>query len=157
MGCKAPSKEKYNIRRYTKEILKEAIDKCKSWAEVCRFFGCKIAGGTQINLKRRAISFEIDFSHFLGKAHLKGRNYVRVPIEKYLTNELPSKSHRLKLRLLKEGLKEHMCEKCGLTEWRSNPIPLELHHIDGSNSNNNWDNIELLCPNCHAQEPVIRT
>jgi 5-methylcytosine-specific restriction endonuclease McrA len=31
------------------------------------------------------------------------------------------------------------------------PIPLELHHIDGNHNNNDLSNIQLLCPNCHAQ------
>ena len=29
-------------------------------------------------------------------------------------------------------------------------IPLELHHKDGDYSNNDEDNLELLCPNCHS-------
>ncbi len=29
-------------------------------------------------------------------------------------------------------------------------IPLEVHHIDGDNRNNDVDNLLLLCPNCHA-------
>jgi predicted HNH restriction endonuclease len=31
-----------------------------------------------------------------------------------------------------------------------NPIPLELHHIDGDKTNNTLENFQLLCPNCHA-------
>ena len=30
------------------------------------------------------------------------------------------------------------------------PINLELHHIDGDKSNNNLNNLQLLCPNCHS-------
>lgn len=60
-------------------------------------------------------------------------------------------SHRLRLRLLEEGIKEHKCECCGNTEWMGYPIPLELHHKDGNHFNNELSNLELLCPNCHAQ------
>ena len=28
---------------------------------------------------------------------------------------------------------------------------LELHHIDGNKHNNELENIQILCPNCHAQ------
>ena len=31
------------------------------------------------------------------------------------------------------------------------PAPLELHHIDGDNTNNEFNNLLILCPNCHAQ------
>lgn len=29
-------------------------------------------------------------------------------------------------------------------------IPLELHHIDGDRFNNNLENLQILCYNCHA-------
>lgn len=59
-------------------------------------------------------------------------------------------SHRLKLRLLEDGVKEYKCECCGLTEWNGKPIPLELHHKDGNHYNNDLTNLEILCPNCHS-------
>jgi hypothetical protein len=136
--------------RYTKETLIEAVKRCKSWAEVCKYFGVKVSGGSQINYKRRSEFFGIDYSHFPGKAHLRGTYYNRVPIERYLSNELPVKSHKLKLRLIKDGIKEYKCENCGLIEWMGRPISLELHHIDGNHFNNLLINIKILCPNCHA-------
>ena len=57
---------------------------------------------------------------------------------------------KLKERLIQEGYKEERCEKCGLTEWLDNPIPLQLHHKDGNHDNNLLENLELLCPNCHS-------
>jgi hypothetical protein len=59
-------------------------------------------------------------------------------------------SHKLKIRLLKEGFKKHSCEMCHLENWLTKPIPLELHHSDGNRYNNALENLELLCPNCHA-------
>ena len=47
----------------------------------------------------------------------------------------------------------HRCEDCGLTEWKSHPIPLELHHVDGNSDNNTVENLVLVCPNCHAFTP----
>jgi len=43
------------------------------------------------------------------------------------------------------------CVKCNLSEWQEQPIPLEANHKDGNSSNNVLSNLELLCPNCHAQ------
>lgn len=46
----------------------------------------------------------------------------------------------------------HKCEKCGWDEV--NPVtgrsPLQIHHIDGDCTNNNEENLEVLCPNCHS-------
>lgn len=44
------------------------------------------------------------------------------------------------------------CCKCGWGEMNpySQTIPLEIDHIDGDYSNNNEENLQLLCPNCHS-------
>jgi len=62
----------------------------------------------------------------------------------------------VKRRLLETSLKEHKCEKCNLTEWNDQKIPLELNHIDGNRHNHHISNLELLCPNCHAQTDTYR-
>lgn len=59
-------------------------------------------------------------------------------------------SYKLKNRLFEDGIKEKVCEECKLTEWLGRPIALELHHLDGDHRNNNLDNLQILCPNCHA-------
>jgi hypothetical protein len=63
------------------------------------------------------------------------------------------KSHVLKNKLIRDGIKKYQCEYCGKTEWQGQPIPLELHHIDGNHFNNQLDNLAIICPNCHALQP----
>jgi 5-methylcytosine-specific restriction endonuclease McrA len=46
---------------------------------------------------------------------------------------------------------DYCCNKCKLGTWLDKQIPLELEHIDGNNKNNIRENLEGLCPNCHAQ------
>lgn len=46
------------------------------------------------------------------------------------------------------------CYECGLTEWRGHPIPLEVDHIDGNAGNNDYNNLRLVCPNCHGITPT---
>lgn len=44
------------------------------------------------------------------------------------------------------------CEKCGfegINPYTSKSI-LQIHHIDGDCTNNKEDNLQVLCPNCHA-------
>lgn len=72
-------------------------------------------------------------------------------IDDILQGKHPSyQSSNLRPRLIASGLKEHMCENCLQTEWLNNPIPLELHHINGKKYDHQFTNLQLLCPNCHA-------
>lgn len=52
----------------------------------------------------------------------------------------------------------HRCEgeDCGVTEWRGQPVTLEVHHVDGDRKNNSDGNLQLLCGNCHAMTPNWR-
>ncbi len=80
-------------------------------------------------------------------------NNFYIPVKEYLGTEKFITSHKLKTKLIKEGIKENRCEKCGRAEWLGMPIPLELHHKDGNHYNNELNNLKVLCPNCHALEP----
>lgn len=142
---------KYN-KKYSKEELQEAVRDSCTWAEVCRKIGVKPATGSRTHLKSRVVKEGIDFSHFKGKHFKKGAILLaeRVPLEIYLNNEKPIKSHTLRVRLIQEGYKECKCEKCGLSEWLGEAAPLELDHIDSNHWNNNLNNLQIVCPNCHA-------
>lgn len=91
------------------------------------------------------------FPDFKGNKSGRGKPGSRTPIEKYLSNEYPIKTGKLKQKLYTEGLKEKICETCGITQWNNKEISFELHHIDGNNKNNNLNNLKILCPNCHSQ------
>jgi len=60
------------------------------------------------------------------------------------------RSH-LKLRLFAAGLKENRCERCGLSDWLGKPLTMALHHRNGRGKDNRLENLQILCPNCHAQ------
>lgn len=85
------------------------------------------------------------------KGQQKGPNIYKTASE-YLGTNKQIKSSELKYKLLRDGLKDYRCEKCGLDTWLNEEIPLELHHKDKNHYNNSLDNLLILCPNCHALE-----
>lgn len=91
---------------------------------------------------------DIEYS---GNSARKGFSHKeqRKPLLEYLQGNVANASKRV--RLIEEGVKENKCEICGLSEWMGKPIPLELHHIDFNHFNNNLDNLQILCSNCHMQ------
>ena len=96
----------------------------------------------------------LDVSHLLGQSCNKNKKFgFKRPIEDYLTNKIYINSHALKSRLFFEGIKKEECESCKNTTWLNQKIPLELHHINGINSDNSIENLQILCPNCHAFTP----
>ena len=52
--------------------------------------------------------------------------------------------------IVKDGLKEKKCELCGVSTWFDIELPLELHHKNNNHLDNNYDNLQILCPNCHS-------
>ena len=47
-------------------------------------------------------------------------------------------------------IRGNQCECCNNTFWLNQPITLQVHHIDGDKTNNELENLQLLCPNCHS-------
>ena len=72
-----------------------------------------------------------------------------MPIDELLKGRR-NRTH-LKMRLLGAGLLQNVCEECGISEWRDEPLSLELHHRNGEKHDNRLENLALLCPNCHSQ------
>lgn len=58
-------------------------------------------------------------------------------------------------RYLKETF-GYKCTECGISDYNSKPITLELEHKDGNSDNNALENLCLLCPNCHSQTPTYK-
>lgn len=76
-------------------------------------------------------------------------------LEKYNATSFDKLGHDNKRRRVLEEQK-FCCIKCGISEWFSKPISLELEHKDGNNKNNSRENLEGLCPNCHSTTDTWR-
>lgn len=143
--------------RYTEQELRAAVNSSISIRETLIKLSIVPAGGNYQVIKKYIKKYNINTSHFKGRAWNKGRTFKpKRPLEVYLSNDFPIHSYRLKQRLISEGVFDKVCSKCNRKTWLSKPIPLELDHVDGNSSDNSLNNLRLLCPNCHALTPTYR-
>lgn len=138
---------------FTKEELENFVKESTSINQVAVKCGYSNNSGSGQNAISEMIKmYQFDTSHFFelnGISHNKGvYDYDRFQNNCYL------KPDHCKKALI--ALRGYKCECCGNEEWQGQPIPLEIHHLDGNNMNNLLENLQLLCPNCHAQTENFR-
>lgn len=133
-------KNKMFRKNYTDQQIIDAAKESVSCAQLLCKLNLKPVGGNYTTMKRKLFKLNIDCSHWTGQAWNK---------DKKLKNwENYTRANNSKKHLIKEL--GHKCENCLISVWYDNPIPLEIHHVDGDRTNNSLENLELLCPNCHA-------
>lgn len=139
---------------FSKEQLEEFVKNSTSINQVSIKCGYKNNSGSGLSATSEMIKkYNFNTDHFFelnGISHNKGQfDYSR------FKKGVAIKSFNMKNALA--ALKGYKCECCNNTTWNGQEIPLEVHHLDGDNLNNEIENLQLLCPNCHAQTENYRS
>lgn len=128
-----------------RDDIEKWINEHRSNAFMCRELLCKPE-----TLRRYLDIMHITYAGNRGGAGQTKQSALRMCLTDYLAHSQDVQTNKIRNKLLEEGYKERVCERCGRTTWEGEPIPLSLHHIDGNRHNNTIENFQLLCPNCHA-------
>lgn len=132
-------------KQLSEEEFAQLVKESRSFQDLAQRIGYKKeGGGTQTALKEAVKERGLDTSHFLGQGWNKDNHDYST-----FTKDSVKKNGRTTLKAI-INLRGRKCECCGFTEWLGKPINLEIHHIDGDHNNNELENIQLLCPNCHS-------
>ncbi len=138
-------KEKEKREKAVCELIKVK----NNFSEVAKELNLSVGSNTYLEFKKIAKKYGLDTTHF----NRKGKSNQRknsLKEEDIFKKESLIASSRISSYLFKFGIKERVCERCGRVEWEGEPIPLQVHHIDGDRTNNSIENLQILCPNCHA-------
>ena len=130
--------------KFTRQEIEQFVKNSRSWVNLANKLGYSKKGGSGFRtLKTMVEELDLDVSHFTGQGWNKNNfNYER------FRKGVAIKSSQAIDALV--NLRGHKCESCKSENWLEQPIPLEVHHMDGDSLNNEFSNLKLLCPNCHA-------
>ena len=149
--CRHKKSAASELANISKEELQKILDSSTSFSNVLDKIGFSVGSGSHAFLNEIIIEKQctLDKMNENKKALRSASRKPKQPREIFVKN---SPVKRGIGRFLKKfNLKDFSkCERCGNSEWQGEPIPLQVHHKDGIRDNNSLDNLEILCPNCHA-------
>ncbi|CAM3591113.1 hypothetical protein [Nocardioides zeicaulis] len=143
-------------RKYTEELLSDAVRASTSVAGVLRHLGVRPTGGSHAHISRTIKAFGIDTSHFR-LYNPTSHSSRRLTPEQILVRSADGARRASPPKLTRALIESGVAYECGLCgcdgTWLGMPLTLEVDHVDGDYCNIVIDNLRFLCPNCHRQTP----
>lgn len=122
------------------------------WADALRYLGYAVKGANYRTVQGWAKRWDISADPFdPNQGRRRGSRATAQPLEEVLVENSSYARGKLKERLFATGLKQPICEMCGLDEfWHGNRMALVLDHINGVSNDHRLENLRIVCPNCAA-------
>lgn len=151
------AKTAFYCSRRCKILYEEAHKGCPVTCKICgKEFLVIPARRTTAKYCSRSCYYKAQFGSIEIECPICRKRFLRSPShdQQCCSRKCAGKLERMKTAEYASGickkiegleLKERCCA-CGYSKY---PQILEVHHIDENRSNNDWNNLTLLCPNCH--------
>ena len=145
------NEKKQEYQKQYEELVCSLAKECTNFTQLCTLLNKRPTNTTRGGLKLILEKHNIDISHFVeDKAPPQQR--PKMTLNEVFTENAPFwMGSKLKSIILTNNLKPYKCEVYNNEEWNGQPIPLQVHHLNGNHNDNRFENLQLICPNCHAQ------
>lgn len=139
-----------NRKKFSDQELLNLWSQCDSVNQFLLRLGVGTSGGAWYHYQKRLTLLGVHFSDSTQSWRSRGGQKTaqiknRLAIQKRI--RLPRPTLKKALDLIS---REYVCADCKLSEWRGYKLLLHIHHKNEDKTQNQVENLEYLCPNCHS-------